>query len=101
MRNKRENLFALRDKLLRRLWCDYWAEFDRTVAEGKRLVFPAELQNMTCGARNRKNLPCKRTDLCRNGRCKFHGGLSTGPRTVEGKARSSQNRRGKRLKRTP
>ena len=27
-----------------------------------------------------------------NGRCRLHGGKSTGPRTREGKARSSQNR---------
>lgn len=40
----------------------------------------------TCGARTRKGTPCR----CRalgNGRCKLHGGLSTGPKTAEGWAR--------------
>ncbi|WP_277949851.1 MULTISPECIES: HGGxSTG domain-containing protein [Dickeya] len=29
---------------------------------------------------------CKRTDIYRNGRCKYHGGKSTGAKTPEGKA---------------
>ena len=36
-----------------------------------------------CGARTRKELPCKRLAYG-NGRCRNHGGLSTGPRTQEG-----------------
>ena len=38
----------------------------------------------TCGAKTRKGTPCKCLQVFRNGRCKFHGGLSTGPRTAEG-----------------
>jgi hypothetical protein len=42
-----------------------------------------------CGARNRKGLPClARPAGEKNGRCKFHGGLSTGPKTPEARARS-------------
>ena len=41
-----------------------------------------------CGAKNRRGAPCQCKLLYANGRCKFHGGLSTGPRTTEGKARS-------------
>jgi hypothetical protein len=48
-----------------------------------------------CGARCRDGHPCQaRTvwdahhDRPRNGRCRMHGGLSTGPRTEEGKRRS-------------
>jgi hypothetical protein len=52
---------------------------------------PAECANMTCGAKTRAGTPCKRFDLYPNGRCKFHGGMSTGPRTPEGKKRSAQN----------
>ncbi|WP_414617104.1 HGGxSTG domain-containing protein [Zhongshania sp.] len=29
--------------------------------------------------------------VCDNGRCKFYGGPSTGPRTAEGKARPAAN----------
>lgn len=41
-----------------------------------------------CGARNRKGLPCQCKLLLRGGKCKFHGGMSTGARTPEGKKKS-------------
>lgn len=44
-----------------------------------------------CGARTRKRLPC-RAPAMRNGRCRIHGGSSTGPRTAEGLARSRRAR---------
>ncbi len=36
-----------------------------------------------CGARTRQGGICGQVAMA-NGRCRFHGGLSTGPRTVEG-----------------
>lgn len=45
----------------------------------------------TCGAKTRSGSPCKRQDLLRGGRCRLHGGLSTGPKTLEGKRRSALN----------
>ena len=52
--------------------------------------------NKTCGARSKRTgQPCQLTSVYSNGRCKFHGGLSTGPRTIEGKTRSSMNARSK------
>jgi len=39
-----------------------------------------------CGARTRQGCPCKGPAM-RNGRCRMHGGRSTGPRTAEGLAR--------------
>ncbi len=39
-----------------------------------------------CGAKTRKGHPCKAKSLPGKRRCKFHGGMSTGPRTPEGKA---------------
>ncbi len=53
--------------------------------------FPEDLRGMACGAKTRKGTPCKRTDLYLSGRCKFHGGKSTGPKTAEGKARVALN----------
>jgi len=44
-----------------------------------------------CGAKTRQGTSCKNTRLYKNGRCKNHGGLSTGPRTEEGKARALAN----------
>jgi len=48
-------------------------------------------QNETCGAKNRQGKPCQRRDIFKNGRCKLHGGLSTGPKTLEGKRKSALN----------
>lgn len=46
----------------------------------------------TCGAKTRKGGSCqappvwdKAADKARNGRCKLHGGLSTGPKTDAGR----------------
>ena len=36
-----------------------------------------------CGAKNRRGTPCQ-CPAMRNGRCRLHGGLSTGPKTAEG-----------------
>jgi hypothetical protein len=39
-----------------------------------------------CGAKNRAGCPC-RAPAMKNGRCRMHGGASTGPKTAEGRAR--------------
>ncbi|WP_103974900.1 HGGxSTG domain-containing protein [Methylovulum psychrotolerans] len=44
-----------------------------------------------CGAKKANGEPCRSKAVYRNGRCKFHGGLSTGPKTAEGKAKSALN----------
>lgn len=60
------------------------ASTQRPAPPGKRL--PA------CGAPLRKrDGQCKRTDIHPNGRCRFHGGLSKGPTTPEGRARARAN----------
>ena len=53
--------------------------------------FPDELMGLTWGAKTRAGTPCKLTSLYRSGRCKFHGGMSTGPTSAEGKKRSAAN----------
>lgn len=64
--------------------------------------FPDELRGMTCGAKTRAGTPCKCRALYINGRCKLHGGLSTGPKTAEGKKRAAENGLKKHLrKQTP
>ena len=57
---------------------------------------PESFSSLECGARTRAGTPCKRNDIYINGRCKLHGGLSTGPKTKKGKKRSSKNRQGKK-----
>jgi hypothetical protein len=96
----------------RRRWCEHHQEHERIAALWRDRgcghpppefpPFPEELRALACGARTRKGTPCKRTDIYLSGRCKLHGGLSTGPKSAEGKARSAANgRRPKRRKRTP
>ncbi len=45
----------------------------------------------TCNARTRAGTLCPSTELLRGGRCRLHGGASTGPRTLAGKIRSALN----------
>lgn len=62
---------------------------------------PPELCGLPCGARTRAGTPCKRLDTWGNGRCKLHGGMSTGPRTKAGKKRARANLKLGRVKREP
>ena len=39
-----------------------------------------------CGAKTRSGSPCKRPANKQKGRCRLHGGASTGPKTKEGRA---------------
>ena len=48
---------------------------------GNRLGDPSRAPR--CGARNRRGLPCQ-CPAMKNGRCRLHGGLSTGAKTAEG-----------------
>ena len=54
-------------------------------------MFPEEYVDMRCGAKTRSAGKCKNKSIYRNGRCKFHGGVSTGPKTPEGKDNSALN----------
>ena len=53
-----------------------------------------------CGAKTRRGTPC-RCPAMANGRCRLHGGLSTGPRTAEGieRIRRAVTKHGKYSKR--
>lgn len=68
-------------------------------------IFPPllpELRGLTCGANTRAGTPCKQKTIYENGRCKWHGGLSTGPTTEAGKEQSRINgRKGGRPKKKP
>jgi hypothetical protein len=46
------------------------------------------LYKRRCGAKTRRGTKCMRRELFKNGRCRNHAGLSTGPKTPEGKRRS-------------
>ncbi len=64
----------------------------------KRKPRPARADRPRCGARTRKGEPCKAPVVWARGekpraRCRMHGGLSTGPRTVEGRERIAESNR--------
>jgi hypothetical protein len=68
-----------------------WRECGYQYPPPKTMPFPEDLRGLQCGAKTRKGTPCKQTAIYSNGRCKWHGGCSTGPTTPEGKKRSSMN----------
>ena len=49
---------------------------------------------ITCNARTRAGTAC-RCKALKNGRCKLHGGMSTGPRTLAGRRRIAEVQRGR------
>lgn len=66
-------------------WAGSWLKAGRTREAAQRVV---------CGARrHRDGLPCQSKSEPGKRRCKYHGGRSTGPMTVEGKARALANLR--------
>lgn len=90
-----ENQTHALDKLRER-WCDHW---QREAIRARKWVrfsmvgpfysrpLPDSLRGLCCGAKTRAGTPCQRRDVSKqNGRCKLHGGASTGPRTEAGKA---------------
>ncbi|MEP4528961.1 MAG: helix-turn-helix transcriptional regulator [Paracoccaceae bacterium] len=48
---------------------------------------------LTCGAKTRAGHPCRNRAVFESGRCKNHGGMSTGPRIQEGKQRIAEAQR--------
>ena len=55
-----------------------WSKAQR---EGRRPPIDPDFQDLRCGAKTRAGTPCKRRDLWDSGRCKLHGGMSTGPQS--------------------
>ncbi len=58
-------------------------------APGWRKALDAANIAPRCGAKTRAGAPCQGPGMA-NGRCRMHGGASTGPRTVEGLERCRQ-----------
>ena len=77
--------------------CKLWREFNYAASilffwsNKMKLTLEEFLKRKFCGAKTRAGTQCKRKDLYENGRCKLHGGLSTGPRTPDGKEKSAKD----------
>jgi hypothetical protein len=61
-----------------------WLELYRA---GKWRRAQRVIDGQVCAARTRAGRSCIATPINPGGRCRHHGSLATGPRTVEGKAR--------------
>ena len=59
------------------------------VEAGRATRFGRDWPGKRCLAKTRRGTPCQKAALKGKTRCRLHGGLSTGPRTPEGKARAA------------
>jgi hypothetical protein len=93
-------LRAKQVKALKAYYRDSSKQFEAWAAAGyghpppESLLYPEFCRDMKCEAKTRSGHPCKNDGTSwANGRCKYHGGASTGPVTPEGKKRVSMNSR--------
>ena len=56
-------------------------------ANPKPWLYGPNWQGQRCEARTRRGTLCQRPGTKRNGKCKLHGGRSSGPKTADGLAR--------------
>ena len=61
-------------------------------ANPKPWLYGPDWQGQRCEARTRRGTPCQRPARLPVGRCKLHGGASTGPLTKDGLARLTEAR---------
>ena len=105
---RRHKIICRRNSMIRQEWMRQrddasTANTFARIFSGKRvpLVLPPEpeyepypdINGLTCGATTRAGTPCKLTQIYTNGRCKFHGGLSTGAKTRAGRKRQREGYR--------
>jgi len=69
----------------------FWLPYQTVLAP--RLFTKLVQPRVPCGARTRKGTPCKALSEPGRTRCRFHGGLSTGPKTEEGRKRIAEAQR--------
>jgi transcriptional regulator with XRE-family HTH domain len=63
------------------------ADLAATAMLDRQFAHRAATARVVCGANTRKGTPCRASSEPGRRRCKFHGGMSTGPRTEVGRAR--------------
>jgi hypothetical protein len=91
----------------RRFAAGWRAEYGDLIPVPRYPILPIDLIGPAagpwlCGTRTRRGTPCRRAAVLssagipRNGRCRLHGGCSTGPWSAEGKAKVTANLRPKR-----
>ena len=78
------NLDAMNDVHAKRRFLVLWS-FSRVECP---VAGYAKMDDVRCGAKTRAGGPCLRQPVPGRSRCPNHGGLSTGPRSLEGMART-------------
>jgi hypothetical protein len=68
-----------------------WAKSGYRYPPPPHELMPDDLKALQCSAMTQAGTPCQQKAIYMNGRCKWHGGLSTGPKTEAGKKRSAMN----------
>lgn len=71
----------------------WWNEGARPSIQPQTPPFPEELRDLRCGAMTHAGTPCQQKTIYDNGRCKWHGGASTGPTSEAGRGQSRINGR--------
>jgi hypothetical protein len=66
---------------------------ERSPGRPRGTNYPGQGMRFTCGAKTRAGHPCRRKQSSASGRCRLHGGASTGPRTIEGRERIARAQR--------
>lgn len=65
-------------------------DWSSLVERGRATRFGEAWCGRRCGAKTRAGSPCKRPAIAGKGRCRLHGGRSTGPRSADGRARIAE-----------
>lgn len=71
-------------------WANNYRDAVAQVVAANKRARNTPMHGEQCGAKTRRGTPCQCKALG-NGRCKLHGGKSTGPRTPEGKRKAAAN----------
>ena len=76
---------------------NFGASESRSALRQRRKAYERALKTIcrqSCGARRRRDgKPCNALNVPGRDRCKWHGGMSTGPKTPEGRTRALANLR--------
>jgi hypothetical protein len=87
-RNMIETALLLSAVLPSDVSCNQFEQEVCTPLEGNERLTGRRRKRCGARARSRGGAPCQCKVVPGRTRCKFHGGMSTGPKTPEGKARS-------------
>lgn len=82
------------------IWADVTEAMERILKRKYGLTRPKPKAPapQTCDAKTRQGHPCRNKPMPGKRRCKFHGGMSTGPRTAEGREKLSRLMRERRAR---